>query len=165
MMKENKKVYYIALLWLVMGYLCHWTALYSFDRWVFPVKNFVTAEIHSRYILTVTNFLVFYIADFFFVLLFTLILSLIMGKKALWIFAFLIGAVGYPLYMTIYSMIFYFNFYNVLPSWVMLYRVEAIIYFIATSLIAWSGVVLGNKCKEKYNKINTAVRQAMPASR
>jgi hypothetical protein len=24
---------------------------------------------------------------------------------------------------------------------------------------------LGNKCKEKYNKINTAVRQATPASR
>lgn len=149
MTKENKKYYLTSLLWLAYGYFCWLAAVYLFafgaSNLVTPVSEYMKT-VHHGQLLTLTHFALFYFGDFSLILAFTFILSLATGKKLLWLIFFLIGKLSQSLYESLRSIIFYKNYYDNLPSWVTSYVMQEIIaYLFVTPLIAWIGIVLGNK--------------------
>jgi hypothetical protein len=159
MKKENKRDYLIALLWLIIGYLCSFSAVYLFSygtvNWVLPVNRYVRTMFQSPIMSTMTNVVMCYIAQFITAFSFALVFSITTGRRRLWLLFFAIGAMGQSFYYDIESLNAYMNYYpSGLPSWTKsFYYNEITVYFIIIPVVAWIGMMLGNKIyTKKQNK-------------
>jgi hypothetical protein len=148
-MKEQYKNYLIALLWLAMGYVSWVIGVYLFS---FGTAELVTPA--TKYLITVApqfltlaHFVLFHTTAFLVLGIVAFILAVILGGKKIWLFAFIIWPVGYPVVQTIRSLIYYLQYYpSGLPSWVTSSIVQSLIaYLIVTPFLVWLGSFYGNK--------------------
>ncbi len=145
---ENKKYYITAFFWIISGYLCWLSSIYTFSyvtsNVLFSVVKFVKSISPSLNYLN--TFIIFRLTDYILIFLFAFVMSLISGKKIIWFIGFLIWPIGVGLYYTIHCMRAYMALYPTLPSWVIYWLIESIIvYIIFIPLVGWLGVILGNK--------------------
>jgi hypothetical protein len=152
-MKINIKIAYIGLLWLVVGFLCAQLSTYFFNYYisdlVYPSSKFVDTKLHSKYLSMLTIFFIFNVSDLLFIFLGTFILSFKSGKNVFLFILFAIGALGVSFYYTTWAITEYCKLYDPLPSWVVSWFIQEIVFLIFALSVAWAGILCGNR----YRKI------------
>ena len=160
-MTKNKKTYLIALLWLISGYLCWISGDYLFiwgtSNLVEPASKYIRSIFHLNVSLAFLAFIVLLITYFIIVFLSAFLLSRATGKRKIWFFVFIVGVVGPPLYGTMSGNIEYVINYETLPSeattvLVQILMETIIAYLIITPLVAWLGVIFGNRYRTGIRK-------------
>jgi hypothetical protein len=149
MKTEYIKKYLIALLWLSLGYVSWVIGVYLFSYGIAELVTPATKYLKTGapQLLTLAHFVLFHIADFLLLGIVAFILSAILGGNRIWLIAFILWPVGYPVFATIRNLNFYLQYYpNGLPSWVTSNLIQSLIaYLIATPFFVWLGSYYGNK--------------------
>jgi len=137
-----------------MGFLCSLAGIYSFtygvSHLITPITNYLLTTAHPKFTLTLTDFILFHIADYFFIILFASLLSVATGKKVFWFNAFVIGTLAIPFS----RLIIYPNQNDILSGMTIGSLSQLLISrFLLVPVIAWMGLVLGNKYRIKRQNI------------
>ena len=139
-----KKKFLITALWFICGNLTWKSAAYVFGNF----SSFLIFPNNVLHIYYRPAFVVYTITDLIIVFLSACLLSVATGKKSIWILAYIVGVVGWPLYSTIRSHLEMFQ--HNLPALDTLVLSISVLLII-TPLAAWLGSTLGNQFRQ-YRK-------------
>ena len=144
----------MAGLWTAGGFLSWLSALCFFSYVLFPLVTPVVsiskvsiASIIAGYTLV---FIIMHLSDYLMALLFSMALAFMSGRNTIWIIGFIIGAVGYTVYVSFENLIYYMGTYDTLPSWALVAWIQSMISsFIIIPLLSLLGVQLGTKIRKR----------------
>lgn len=160
MNNNDIKYFAIAFLWFIMGFVCSLAGIYSFtegvSHFVMPVTNYLLTTAYPKFSLTLADFVLFHVADYFFIVLFAFLLAVATGRKVIWFVAFIIGTLAIPFY----GLTTYLNQQDKSAGFLSSVIQILISSFLIVPFIAWLGLTLGNKYRTKRQ--NTTIGSIRP---
>lgn len=144
----------MAGLWIAGGFLS-WLSAYFLFTYILspmasPAVSFAQESLTSIIAGYVLVFMIMHLSDYLMALLFSMALAFIAGRNTIWIIGFIIGAVGYTVYVSFENLIYYIGYYDTLPSWALVAWIQALISsLVMIPLLSLLGVHLGTKLRKR----------------
>jgi len=142
------------LLWLAGGILS-WvlsSLLFSYLLSPFapPAYDFFREAFSSTVIVKIALFAFLQAPYYGISFLSAIILSSVTGIQKTWLLAFIIGATAYTIYISMAGILFYSDYYDTLPSWVLHEWLQSMISsLVMIPLLVWAGARVGILIKQK----------------
>lgn len=154
-MTRNMKSLLIIALWFICGNLTWLSAGYLFNPvtsyLIDPTFNFMKTVSNLSFMINYIPFLLYTLSDFIIVFFVAFLLSRATEKRNIWLFIFIVGTSGAPLYYTIRNHIALYH--HKLPVWDTLIP-ELIAKLIIIPLLTWLGAILGNRYHAKHGRFS-----------
>ena len=144
----------MAALWTAGGFLSWLSALYLFTYVLSPITSPTVSFAQDSIVSIIAGytlvFLIMHVSDYLMALLFSTALATATGRNTIWIIGFIVGAVGYTVYVSSESLIYYLDYFDALPTWALVAWSESMISsFIIVPLLSLLGVHIGIKLRKR----------------